>query len=122
MKQVRISLDIGRKCIKMGRALPNNERVLFLNKDVTIDPNSERQLDLQVPWSFDAGLIEGVQSLPDKVTVIDGMCKGVSSGTKTICPVVVANFGHLPVKLSAFSPLARLTRSEELQMFLYKIV
>ena len=45
------------------------------------------------------------------------MCKGTSKGAKTICTVVIANFGHIPVKLPAFSPLAKITRSDEVQMF-----
>ena len=67
MKRARISLDIGRKCTKMGRALSNYERILFLSKDVSLEPNSERQVDLQIPWTFDAGLVEGVHSLPDNI-------------------------------------------------------
>ena len=50
---------------------------------------------------------------------MDGVCKGTLKGAKTICPavIVIANFGHLPVKLQAFSPLAKITQSDELQMF-----
>ena len=76
MKRARISIDIGNKCIKMGKPIANNEKVLFMNKNITLDPNSERQVDLQVPWTFEAGLVEGVHTLPDQVVVMDGVCKG----------------------------------------------
>ena len=49
MKRARISIDIGNKFIRMGKPIANNEKVLFLSKDITLDPNSERQVDLQVP-------------------------------------------------------------------------
>ena len=60
MKRARITIDVSRKCIRMGKALANREKVLFLNKDVTLEPNCERQVDLPVPWTFDAGSVEGV--------------------------------------------------------------
>ena len=49
MKRARITIDVSRKCIKMGKPLVNQEKVLFLNKDITLEPNSERQVDLPVP-------------------------------------------------------------------------
>ena len=104
MKRAKITIDIGNKCIRMGRPIANNEKVLFLNKDITLDPNSERQVDLQVPWTFDAGLVEGVHSLPDQVAVMDGVCKGTVKKGQPVCPIILANLSHLPVKLSAYFP------------------
>ena len=101
----------------MGKPIANNKKVLFLNKDITLDPNSERQVDLRVPWTFDAGLVKGVQTLPDQVAVMDGVCKETVKNGQPVCPIILANFSHLPVKLSAYSPLAKVSRSSELQMF-----
>ena len=88
MKRARITIDISRKCIKMGKQLVNREKVLFLNKDITLEPNSERQVDLPVPWTFDAGLVEGVQTLPEQVVVMDGVCKGTIRHGQPVCPIV----------------------------------
>ena len=117
MKRARITIDVSRKCIKMGKPLVNREKVLFLNKDITLEPNSERQVDLPVPWTFDAGLVEGVQTLPEQVVVMDGVCKGTIRHGQPVCPIVMANFSHLPIKLSAHSPLAKISDSSELQIF-----
>ena len=110
------------KCIWMGHALPYHDRILFLNMDITLDPYSKND------WTYRSlgpliqvlYLVEGVSLLPETVSVMDGMCKGFKQGTKSVCPVVVANFGQLPIKLPAFSSLAKLTRSDDLQMFLLK--
>ena len=117
MKRARITIDISRKCIKMGKSLINREKILFLNKDITLEPNSERQVDLPVPWTFDAGLVEGVHSLPEQVVVMDGVCKGMVRNGQPVCPIVIANFSHLPIKLSAYSPLAKMADNSDLQMF-----
>ena len=117
MKRARISIDIGNKCIRMGKPIANNKKVLFLSKDITLDPNSERQVDLRVPWTFDAGLVEGVHTLPDQVAVMDGVCKGTVRNGQPVCPISLANFSHLSVKLSAYSPLAKVSSSSDLQMF-----
>ena len=117
MKRARINIDVSRKCIRMGKPIMDNEKVLFLSKDVTVDPKSEKQVDLQVPLTFDAGLIEGIHSLPDQISVMDGICKVTIRNGKPVCPVIIANFSHLPVKLSAFSLLAKVSRSNDLQMF-----
>ena len=85
--------------------------------DITLEPNSERQVDLPVPWTFDAGLVEGVHSLPEQVVVMDGVCKGTIRNGQPVCPIVMANFSHLPIKLSAYSPLAKIADSSNLQMF-----
>ena len=74
MKRARITIDISNKRIRMGKPLATREKVLFLNKYITLDPNCERQVDLPVPWTFDAGLVEGVQTLPDQVVVMDSVC------------------------------------------------
>ena len=117
MKRAKLTIDIGNKCIRMGRPVTNNNKVLFLNKDIALDPNSEKQVDLQVPWTFDVGLVKGVHLLPDQIAVMDGVCKGTVRNGKPVCPVIIANFSHLTVKLSAYSPLAKVSRSSDLQMF-----
>ena len=71
MKRARITIDISNKRIKMGKPLATREKVLFLNKDITLDPNCERQVDLPVPWNFDTGLVEGVHTLPEHVVVME---------------------------------------------------
>ena len=117
MKRARITIDVSRKCIKMGKQLVNREKVLFLNKDITLDPNCERQVDLPVPWNFDTGLVEGVHTLPENVVVMDGLCKGTIKNGRPVCPLVMANFSHLPIKLNAYSPLATISNSTDLQIF-----
>ena len=48
---------------------------------------------------------------------MDGVCKGTVRNGQPVCPIVLANFSHLPVKLTAYSPLAKVSSSSELQMF-----
>ena len=86
MKRARITIDVSKKCIRMGKPLATREKVLFLNKDITLEPNCERQVDLPVPWTFDAGLVEEVQTLPEQVVVMDGVCKGTIKNGQPVCP------------------------------------
>ena len=117
MKQARITIDVSNKRIKMGKPLATRDKVLFLNKDITLEPNCEKQVDLPVPWSFDTGLVEGVSSLPDNIVVMDGLCKGTVKNGSPVCPLVLANFSHLPVRLAAYSPLATVADGGDLQIF-----
>ena len=89
MKRAKMTIDIGNKCIRMGRPIATNEKVLFLNKDITLN--------------LDA--------------VMDGVCKGTVKNGQPVCPIILANFSHLPLKLLAYSPLAKVSRSSNLQIF-----
>ena len=42
--------------------------MLFLDKNVTLEPNSEQQLTVKVPWTFYTELVKRVDSLPDSIT------------------------------------------------------
>ena len=42
MKRARITIDISNKRIKMGKPLVTRDKVLFLNKDITLEPNCEK--------------------------------------------------------------------------------
>ena len=84
---------------------------------VTASRGIGKQVDLPVSWTFDAGLVEGVHSLPDQVVVMDGVCKGAVRNGQPVCPIVIAIFSHLPIRLTAYSPLAKVANSSDLQMF-----
>lgn len=116
MKKAKISLDIEQRK-KMGIPIPKQDRILFLDKDITLPPISEKQIDVPVPWSFDTGLVEGIDRLPKGITVMNGICKTHKKGYQNVCPIIMANFSHIPVKIQAYNTLLRLTRSDNWQTF-----
>ena len=54
--------------------------------------------------SYSSALIEGSQSLPDGVCVMEG----IVSVKNSKCNAVFANFTHLPISVPAYSSVARL--------------
>ena len=43
MKRARITIDISNKRIRMGKPLVSRDKVLFLSKDITLEPNCENR-------------------------------------------------------------------------------
>ena len=74
------------------------------SKKIKLPAFSETMVPLNVNGSFSAALIEGSQSLPEGVCVMEG----IVSVQQSKCIAVFANFTHLPISVPAYASVAQL--------------
>ena len=49
MSKARITLDISKQKIRLGKLIPKQDWVLYLDMDVTVEPNLDQQITVKVP-------------------------------------------------------------------------
>ena len=104
MSKANVSICAKTKKIKIGSSPTQNSMPIISSKKITLPPLSETLVLLKVNGSFSSALIEGSNSLPEGICVMEGIVQ-VQQST---CKAVFANFTHLPVSIPAYSSVALL--------------
>ena len=99
LSKAGISIDTATNKIRLGKSKLAKGKTysVYPIKNITLPAKSESLVTLTAPKAFSQGLVEGSLPLPENVMLMEGV---VASTTEKTFTAVLANFHHLPVKLS----------------------
>ena len=103
MNKANISLNCKDNKIVFKSSSLQTNYPLSLRKSIVLEGNTETLVQTCSPVPFTSCLVDSVDlahPLHD-ITLMDGICSTHESDSAHIAPVLLANYGHLPVKLDA---------------------
>ena len=109
MAKANISIDARRRKLVL-RSPVSSPIFLSSPKRILLPAHSETLVNIPISRSFSRGLVEGSNSLPASVCLMEGL----TDSTDRQCRSVFANFGHLPVSIEPHTPLGSITSHPDL--------
>ena len=107
LSKAGIAIDTATNKIRLGKNKLAKGKIYSVHhiKSITLPTKSESLVTLTAPKAFDQGLVEGSIRLSENVMLMEGI---VASNTAKTFTAVLANFHHLPIKLTKHDKVGRL--------------
>ena len=105
-------IDTATNTIQLGKSKLARGKTysVYPIKNITLPAKSESLVTLTAPKAFDQGLVEGSIRLPENAMLMEGV---VTSKMAKTFSAVLANFHHLPIKLTKNDKVVRLHLRDE---------